>query len=679
MPVSHRGGRCLRGRRGLGAGPRAGADPLPRLGEDVAENGDDLVELLLLGHERRRDLDDGVAAIVGAADEPALEEAGREEAAQQALALLVVERLARLLVLDELERVEEAGPAQVARDREIEELRERAAKRLLLLGHVLDDPLPLHDLDVLERDRRLDGMAAEGDPVRVHRLLLQERLHDRVPRDHGSDRGVRRREPLGAGDEVGTDVVALGREPGAEASEAGDDLVGAEQDPVAVAELAHALEVARRRREGAARVLHRLEDHHRHGLRPGLLDRPFEVLEQEGGELLLALLPRAVVAVRVADVDDVRDERLEGGAQRRDPVDRERAHRRPVVGDAAGDRLPAPLAPGGVVLAGQLSRRLDRPPAAGHEENPVQGAGGGRGPPGGELDRARMGVAPVRVEGELAHLRGRRLAHLLAEAVADLDREETGEGVEVALAVRILEVAALSAHDDGYLAVAIGRHAGEVQPEVIARGLLQLSGREARGGEAHTAPFLVRWLWKRMLASIKPTAATKMTIPITFTWGGAPMRAAPQTNMGNVTVVPALKLVMMKSSIERAKARNAAARMPGAMSGSVTRTNVVHGFAPRSMAASSRWRSKPTTRARTVTTTKLMLNMTCATKIVQKPRATPRLRNSVRSDAPRTISGVIVAMALASTAILRLTTIASWRPATANGFSQWSSVKPCHV
>ena len=38
----------------------------------------------------------------------------REEAAQERLALLVRERLARLLVLDELERVEEARPAQVA-------------------------------------------------------------------------------------------------------------------------------------------------------------------------------------------------------------------------------------------------------------------------------------------------------------------------------------------------------------------------------------------------------------------------------------------------------------------------------------------------------------------------------------------------------------------------------------
>ena len=46
-------------------------------------------------------------------------------------------------------------------------------------------------------------------------------------------------------------------------------------------------------------------------------------------------------------------------------------------------------------------------------------------------------------------------------------------------------------------------------------------------------------------------------------------------------------------------------------------------------------------RAFTVTTTKLTMNITCAMKIVMKPaRAAVVLRKSVRSDAPSTISGV---------------------------------------
>ena len=46
----------------------------------------------------------GIAAVVGAADQPGVEERVREVAAQQRLALLVREGLARVLVLDELDR-----------------------------------------------------------------------------------------------------------------------------------------------------------------------------------------------------------------------------------------------------------------------------------------------------------------------------------------------------------------------------------------------------------------------------------------------------------------------------------------------------------------------------------------------------------------------------------------------
>ena len=60
------------------------------------------------------------------------------------------------------------------------------------------------------------------------------------------------------------------------------------------------------------------------------------------------------------------------------------------------------------------------------------------------------------------------------------------------------------------------------------------------------------------------------------------------------------------------------------MSGNVTFQNVVHSLAPRSIAASSRWRGKPCIRARTVTTTKLMLNMMWAMRIVWMPSGKSR-------------------------------------------------------
>ena len=209
----------------------------------------------------------------------------------------------------------------------------------------------------------------------------------------------------------------------------------------------------------------------------------------------LRLLRRAVVAVRVLDVPHLGDERLERLLQRRDAVDRERAHRRPVVGDLARDRLVAargrradalvvprlvcrhPLAAAReVVLARELPRRLDRLGAAGDEEGAVEVARRERGQLARELDRARVRVRPVRVEGQLAHLLERRLADLLAEAVADVDREEAGERVQVALPVRVLEVAAVAADDDRHLVRGVAAHAGEVHPQVVAGGLLQVGG-----------------------------------------------------------------------------------------------------------------------------------------------------------------------------------------------------------
>src|SRR3954470_24007120 len=88
--------------------------PRPCFRENVTENRHDLVELVLTRDQRRRDLDHRVAAIVGPADETALEETRREEAAQERLALLVVERLAGVLVLHELECGGEARAAGVS-------------------------------------------------------------------------------------------------------------------------------------------------------------------------------------------------------------------------------------------------------------------------------------------------------------------------------------------------------------------------------------------------------------------------------------------------------------------------------------------------------------------------------------------------------------------------------------
>src|SRR5512133_1880753 len=65
------------------------AHPLRRGVQHVVQHLADLLELLRVGDQRRRQLHDRVPAVVGAADQPAPEELAREEAAQQILGLLV--------------------------------------------------------------------------------------------------------------------------------------------------------------------------------------------------------------------------------------------------------------------------------------------------------------------------------------------------------------------------------------------------------------------------------------------------------------------------------------------------------------------------------------------------------------------------------------------------------------
>ena len=87
---------------------------------------------------------------------------------------------------------------------------------------------------------------------------------------------------------------------------------------------------------------------------------------------------------------------------------------------------------------------------------------------------------------------------------------------------------------------------------------------------------------------------------------------------------PALKNVMMKSSIDSANASSAPARMPGRISGKVIFQNVRMGDAPRSCAACSSVQSNPRMRARTVSATNDTWNMTCAITTVQKPKVALR-------------------------------------------------------
>ncbi len=230
------------------------------LGEHRAQPALDLVELGRTHRQRRGQLDDRVAPVVGPAVEAGVEERLGEEAPQQPLALILVEGLPGRLVLDELDPVEVAGAADVADEWQVEQLLERRLEDRGVLLDVVVEALALEDVEVGHRRGRRDGVTAPGVPVREVRRARAERLEEPVAGDHHPERGVAARDALGGGDDVGDVVEVVTREHRADPAERADRLVRDEEDVVLVADLADPLEVAGGRREAAAGVLDRLSE-----------------------------------------------------------------------------------------------------------------------------------------------------------------------------------------------------------------------------------------------------------------------------------------------------------------------------------------------------------------------------------------------------------------------------------
>src|SRR3954454_20949674 len=105
-PASNSSSRSRASSRTLSIGSPSGLHLLPGLLEHRPQHGLDLGEVLGPGDQRRAELDDRVAAVVGAADQATAEQLAGEEPAQQPLGLLVAEALLGLAVLDELDRLE---------------------------------------------------------------------------------------------------------------------------------------------------------------------------------------------------------------------------------------------------------------------------------------------------------------------------------------------------------------------------------------------------------------------------------------------------------------------------------------------------------------------------------------------------------------------------------------------
>ncbi len=155
-------------------------------------------------------------------------------------------------------------------------------------------------------------MAAEGVAVQEGRRPGGERLVDPVGYQHRAERGVPGGDALCTGDDVRLVAVALRAEHVPEPAERADDLVGDHQYVIPVADLPHPREVAGRRREAAAGVLYRLQEHRGDGVRPLHLDRRRDLVRGPATErdLVVCVFGRAV-EVRVRHLVRARHEWFE--------------------------------------------------------------------------------------------------------------------------------------------------------------------------------------------------------------------------------------------------------------------------------------------------------------------------------------------------------------------------------
>ena len=140
-----------------------------------------------------------------------------------------------------------------------------------------------------------------------------------------------------------------------------------------------------------------------------------------------------------------------------------------------------PLAAVAVVLARHLDGGLDRLAAAEREEDVVQVAGHEGGDLGGQLDGRLVGDLEDVVDRELLHLRLDGVEDLGA-AVADVDRPEAREGVDVGLAGGVEDDRALGPlHDHRLQALHLGERRPEMAEELLVPGVAGVPRRVRHG------------------------------------------------------------------------------------------------------------------------------------------------------------------------------------------------------
>ena len=235
-----------------------------------------------------------------------------------------------------------------------------------------------------------------------------------------------------------------------------------------VADLADPFEVARRWREAAAGVLHRLQEHRSNGVGALEEDRLLDPVGGPAAEGLRVVGELGVtVEIGVGDPEAARGQRFEVLLHGGQAGDGQGAVRGAVIGDRAADHLVLlGLADQLEVLLRGLPRRLHCLSPACGEEDAVQIAGREVGDPLGQLGLNRGGVAPHREVRQLGGLLGGHLGQL-STPVPDLDDEQPRQPVQDLPALVVPDVGALPAGDDRDGGLRVAALAGEVHPKVV--------------------------------------------------------------------------------------------------------------------------------------------------------------------------------------------------------------------
>ncbi len=249
-----------------------------------------------------------------------------------------------------------------------------------------------------------------------------------------------------------------------------------------VADLAYPFEISRGRRDGAARILHRLEEHRGDGVGSFELDGLGDAVGRPSPEGLDVGAERfgRTVEVGVRHPEAAGRDGLEGRLVFRQAGDRQCALRGAVICDRSRNDLVLTGFAGELeVLLGHLPCGLDGLRASTGEEHPVELARSVASQPLGELDRRRRRVSPQREEGQCLGLPGGGLGELGA-TVTDLHREQSGQPVQVAVAGVVEDRHAVAAGDDRRGDV--GALPGEVQPKVVEHGVGERYARAMTSG-----------------------------------------------------------------------------------------------------------------------------------------------------------------------------------------------------